>query len=665
MKIKTAIILFLFVPLLVFAKNQAALPSAGLTPESPFYFFDKLGETLQEFFTFNPEGKARLQITFAAERVAEIKVILETKGVDAKGLEVAQARLQEHLGDAAEIVIKQKGKGKDVSKLAKELADGFEEPKSKLADSFKSQKQALGIKEGELKTQLKAAHSAGDTAKEEALVQKLGQVKAQKELLELKKDDIEDELGAEEEKLEEEMEARHKAEKAIREAEEEKAERVDEAAEEGVELPANAFAEFDSLLAQAKSALQAGNFAEAKNFAKRAEKSLNQIAKTIKELEKNQEKKEEAEEAIQEAEEGKQEVLDAAKKEKGKQGKIIEKQGEVAGKKQRDVEKKSEELENTESPTNLHKQFSVLKDELLSSKTSGMVLAEEHYQRILRDLDKLQLGGYPKDSIDELRRIALDLVPYLKDKKPEATPPPEVKTPIKQQDKIVLERQPSAVEEAPKTTPSIPVTSPNPEAKLVLKNLIVEIEPYDKSLGRAGGIIFELGDTLPFATFGEVVQGPDGAKTLPTFEYHTVPSAEVFAAAEGVVVNVHSNSGWNDYEILITPDADSYWQVWYDHVQNVSVKKGDHVTAGQGLGTSGIRSQTAGRTELMVRYSNWRTGETYTVCPFSVFDPSLSSIYQNKISQLMQDWEDFKGDSTIYSQSSHIYPGCQQEKIEE
>src|SRR3989344_1858602 len=116
-----AVSLFMFSGGAAFAQNQTALPSAGLTPESPFYFLDKLGETLREFFTFNPEGKARLQITFAAERVAEIKVILETKGIEARGLDVAQARLQEHLGNAAEIVIKQKGEGKDVSKLAKEL----------------------------------------------------------------------------------------------------------------------------------------------------------------------------------------------------------------------------------------------------------------------------------------------------------------------------------------------------------------------------------------------------------------------------------------------------------------------------------------------------------------------------------------------------------------
>ena len=237
--IKIFIISLFIAPVLVFAQNGTPLPNAGLTPESPFYFIDKLGEILREFFTFSPEGKARLQIAFAAERVAEIKVVLETKGVDAKGLEIAEARLREHLGEAAEIVIKQKNKGKDVSNLAKELNDDFEESKFALTDSFKSEKKALEAREDELEKQMKAAAKAGDTAKAEAFAQELGRVKAQLELLELKEKEFEDDFDEEEEKLEEEMNAQQKAEETIREAEEEKAEMIEEAQEEGAEIPAS------------------------------------------------------------------------------------------------------------------------------------------------------------------------------------------------------------------------------------------------------------------------------------------------------------------------------------------------------------------------------------------------------------------------------------------
>ncbi len=292
------------------AYGQTTIPSAGLTPENNLYFLDKLGESLQEFFTFNPEGKARLQITFAAERVAEIKVILETKGIEAKGLEVAQNRLQAHIANAVNIVEKQKASGENVNDLAKELNNKLEAPKLVLAQSFKDQERALEVKEDELKSQLKADHRAGDVAKEEALVEELGKIKAQKELLELRGEDIEDELEDEEERLEEEMELKEEAEKAIQEAEEEKQEIMDEAAEEEVIIPPGSFSRFDSLLSQAKSVLTANKFDEAKRLAKQAEKSLDAVEKVIEDLE---EAKEEEEELTEKQEE---KIKEEAEKEK-------------------------------------------------------------------------------------------------------------------------------------------------------------------------------------------------------------------------------------------------------------------------------------------------------------------------------------------------------------
>ncbi|MEK7075516.1 MAG: DUF5667 domain-containing protein, partial [Patescibacteria group bacterium] len=88
-----------------FAQNtQVTLPSAGLTPASPFYFLDRLGENLRQFFTFNPEAKAKLQIEFAGERIAEIKIMVEKKGVNAKGLAIAESLLKANVAYAAEIV---------------------------------------------------------------------------------------------------------------------------------------------------------------------------------------------------------------------------------------------------------------------------------------------------------------------------------------------------------------------------------------------------------------------------------------------------------------------------------------------------------------------------------------------------------------------------------
>ena len=70
-------------------EEEPSLPDAGITPISSFYFFERIFETIQEFLTLNPEAKARLNVAFAAERVAEIQVMLQAEGVEAEGLDVA------------------------------------------------------------------------------------------------------------------------------------------------------------------------------------------------------------------------------------------------------------------------------------------------------------------------------------------------------------------------------------------------------------------------------------------------------------------------------------------------------------------------------------------------------------------------------------------------
>lgn len=295
----------LLIPFLALA--QTALPRAGLTPESPFYFLNRFGEALQEFFTFNPEAKAHLQITFAAKRMAEIKVILETKGVDAKGLEVAESRLKGHLADAATIVIGQKAKGKDVSQLATALADEVSQNKELLKQVFEEQKQTLETKEDQLKTTLREAHRSGNAAKIESLTKELQDLKLQKEALYNKKGEDEDAVEAENEKLESQMEAKDEAAKKIRKAEKEKAEITREYQKEGVDIPAGTFIEFDGLLAQAKAAFDAGNYEDAKQLAKRAKESIEDIDKALDELkdakEQGKELKEESEDLQKEAEE--------------------------------------------------------------------------------------------------------------------------------------------------------------------------------------------------------------------------------------------------------------------------------------------------------------------------------------------------------------------------
>jgi len=94
--------------------------------------------------------------------------------------------------------------------------------------------------------------------------------------------------GEREREREEEREREREQEKAleaIEEVEEELAEILDRVELEGITLPDDAFAGFNALLAEAKSAFAAVNYEEAERLAKEAEEALSEIAEMIDSLE--------------------------------------------------------------------------------------------------------------------------------------------------------------------------------------------------------------------------------------------------------------------------------------------------------------------------------------------------------------------------------------------
>ncbi len=232
-KTKFVLISLLFIPFLVFAQSsQTRLPGAGLTPESAFYFLDRLGENLRQFFTFNPEAKAKLQIEFAGERIAEIKVMVEEKGVNAKGLAVAESLLQANVAYAAEIVSEEKTSGKDVSALAKTLNDEFDARDKLLEQTFKDAKAQLKAQRKEIKTNLLAeARRIGDTVQTAVLEAQLKDIDGQIDALGQKKDQLENSLQGEQKNIEKEMSEADQEKEEIEQKEEQEADEVEEAEE--------------------------------------------------------------------------------------------------------------------------------------------------------------------------------------------------------------------------------------------------------------------------------------------------------------------------------------------------------------------------------------------------------------------------------------------------
>lgn len=184
---------------------------------------------------------------------------------------------------------------------------------------------------------------------------------------------------------------------------------------------------------------------------------------------------------------------------------------------------------------------------------------------------------------------------------------------------------------------------------LELQNLLVSFGDHDAGSGRAGDFVFlETGDPI-FLEFGAVVEGPDGPKQLPTFEYRVDPDADVLAPASGRVVRRVHQPETDDYELTIGAGS---VQVNVDHVRDLQVDEGDDVVAGDVLGRPGPWSDTLGRTELMV------VEDEVAHCPLTWVAPELEDALAAQVSALMADWEAFRGDDTIYDEAAMPRPGC-------
>lgn len=186
----------------------------------------------------------------------------------------------------------------------------------------------------------------------------------------------------------------------------------------------------------------------------------------------------------------------------------------------------------------------------------------------------------------------------------------------------------------------------------VLKNLVVAFGPYNAGTGRAGDFLFEANEDKVFLEFNAEVTGPDGPKLLPTFEYRVAADASVYSPVNGTITRYEFQNDTQDYEIGISSAKNALYSVNIDHITNIAVEKGDVVGPGDLLGNPGPWSATLGRTELMI------VDDDRAYCPFSYFDESLRGQFEEQVSDLMSDWETFKGDDTIYDEAQMVYPGC-------
>lgn len=118
-KIIISILIFLFA-FSVLAKTDE-MPGSGLTPDSSFYFLKAWKESIQTFFTFGAENKAKQYLHLAEVRLAEYQKMVE-KGKT----EIAEKTLKKYekqLNNALEKTEELKNKGEDIKDLSQKIEE--------------------------------------------------------------------------------------------------------------------------------------------------------------------------------------------------------------------------------------------------------------------------------------------------------------------------------------------------------------------------------------------------------------------------------------------------------------------------------------------------------------------------------------------------------------
>lgn len=192
-----------------------------LLPNSPFYFIDLWRDNLNLLLaSFDGEAKARLHAKIAAERIVEVKLLLEGKNVNPAGLDTALNNIIQNIEGAKVVLKTEKNKGRPVEKLAAELNQIIDNQQVSL-------KIVAKIKDDRIRLKIKAVQKAIEDDEVE-IEDELAEDELDREVEEELEDEVDDEAGeasgsaARIERLVERLsqEASKSAQKALRRREE-------------------------------------------------------------------------------------------------------------------------------------------------------------------------------------------------------------------------------------------------------------------------------------------------------------------------------------------------------------------------------------------------------------------------------------------------------------
>ncbi|XOU94964.1 MAG: hypothetical protein ACNFW9_02740 [Candidatus Kerfeldbacteria bacterium] len=291
-------------------------------------------------------------------------------------------------------------------------------------------------------------------------------------------------------------------------------------------------------------------------------------------------------------------------------------------------------------------------DGVLQERLSGYILLQveqngEAWYVNPSNLQRYYLGR-PADAFDIMRELGLGITD---------NDLGQITTDSSSMDLITEDNTPDNTPEESEDPESEPESVPD-ETQPILTNFMVNFGTYNSETGMAGDYYFEPYTDKVFGGFGRTVSGPDGPKTLPSFDYFVSSNADIVAPMNAVVTGVIYQESTSDYEIHTQSSTDNVWVVSFDHIQNLSsaIVEGASITAGQYLGHASPWGNSY-MVELMI-FRSVDGGGSMAYCPYNFFSTSLKATFSTSLNTLMSDWETYKGDSSIYDESAYIKPGC-------
>lgn len=198
----------------------------------------------------------------------------------------------------------------------------------------------------------------------------------------------------------------------------------------------------------------------------------------------------------------------------------------------------------------------------------------------------------------------------------------------------------------------------------LIKNLPINIAPYDPKTNRAGDIVFTKGKLMfdvMYTDYGFRIPGSDTSNGVDKFNpqptFYAPLGTKVHSIADGEVVAV--GKVWSgDYSIAVAASKDAKLRFETEHVLNPLVKVGDKVKAGDIIAEVSNFDKGTGEGNGAVEFGILIGGNPPKhVCPYLYLDPEAKSSILASLEQLYKDWNAYKG-KTIYDTTKYQSIGC-------